>query len=141
LGVENFAFAKAELQKHGIKEKGISLWGTGTPRREFLWSHDMAKACVYLMEKVDFIDIKGAEKDIKNTHLNIGTGEDIAINDLAVMIKKTVGYKGNLNWDSSKPDGTPRKLTDVSKLHNLGWKHEIALEQGLNMMYHAYLKK
>jgi GDP-L-fucose synthase len=140
LGVDSFAFAKAELQKNGITENGISLWGTGTPKREFLWSHDMAKACVYLMENIDFKEVKGVDKDIRNTHLNIGTGEDIAIKDLAELIKKTVGYQGNLDWDASKPDGTPRKLTDVSKLHKLGWKHEVELEKGVEMMYAAYLK-
>jgi GDP-L-fucose synthase len=133
------AEVKAELQKNGITENGISLWGTGTPKREFLWSHDMAKACVYLMENIDFKEVKGADKDIRNTHLNIGTGEDIAIKDLADMIKKTVGYQGILDWDDSKPDGTPRKLTDVSKLHKLGWKHEVELEKGVEMMYEAYL--
>ncbi|MDP5076777.1 MAG: NAD-dependent epimerase/dehydratase family protein, partial [Nonlabens sp.] len=140
LGVKDFAFAKAELEKHGITDKGITLWGTGTPKREFLWSHDMAKACVFLMLNVDFKDVQGNDKDVKNTHLNIGTGEDIAIKDLADMIKKTIGYKGTLNWDSSKPDGTPRKLTNVSKLHKLGWKHEVALEDGLKMMYTSYLR-
>jgi GDP-L-fucose synthase len=141
LGVDSYAFAKAELQKNGITENSIALWGTGTPKREFLWSHDMAKACVYLMENVDFKEVKGTDKDIKNTHLNIGTGEDIAIKDLAEMIKVTVGYQGNIDWDASKPDGTPRKLTDVSKLHKLGWKHEVGLEKGLEMVYGAYLKK
>jgi GDP-L-fucose synthase len=141
LGVNNYAFAKAELKKHGITETGITLWGTGTPKREFLWSHDMAKACVYLMENVDFVDVKGTEKDIKNAHLNIGTGEDIAINKLAEMIKKMVGYNGSLNWDSSKPDGTPRKLTEVSKLYKLGWKHEVSLEKGLKLTYDAYLNR
>jgi GDP-L-fucose synthase len=141
LGVDSYAFAKAELQKNGITDSSISLWGTGTPKREFLWSHDMAKACVYLMENVDFKEVKGTDKDIKNTHLNIGTGEDIAIKDLAELIKKTVGYQGNIDWDASKPDGTPRKLTDVSKLHKLGWKHEVGLEKGVEMMYGAYLKK
>jgi GDP-L-fucose synthase len=141
LGVDSYAFAKAELQKNGITDSSIALWGTGTPKREFLWSHDMAKACVYLMENVDFKEVKGTDKDIKNTHLNIGTGEDIAIKDLAEMIKVTVGYQGNIDWDASKPDGTPRKLTDVSKLHKLGWKHEVGLEKGVEMMYGAYLKK
>ncbi|MFT4804509.1 MAG: GDP-L-fucose synthase, partial [Psychroserpens sp.] len=97
------------------------------------------KACVYLMENIDFKEVKGADKDIRNTHLNIGTGEDITIKDLAVLIKRTVGYQGNLDWDASKPDGTPRKLTNVSKLHELGWKHEVELEKGVEMMYEAYL--
>jgi GDP-L-fucose synthase len=141
LGVENFAFAKAELQKHGIKEKGITLWGTGTPKREFLWSHDMAKACVYLMQRIDFKDLINNQKDIRNTHINIGTGEDVTIERLAQLVEKTVGYTGELNWDSTKPDGTPRKLTDVRKIHTLGWQHEVSLENGLEMMYAAYLQK
>ncbi|AZQ43125.1 GDP-L-fucose synthase family protein [Nonlabens ponticola] len=141
MDVENFAFAKAELSKHGITKESIELWGTGSPRREFLWSHDMAKACVYLMHNIDFKDVAGEQKEVRNTHLNIGTGEDIEIKELAALIKKTVGYTGKLNWDSSKPDGTPRKLTDVSKLHALGWKHEVSLEKGVDMMYEAYLDK
>lgn len=139
LGIQDYAFAKAELQKHGITENAITLWGTGTPRREFLWSLDMAKACVYLMENVDFKDVQGNGKEVKNTHLNIGTGEDIAIKDLAILIKQTIGYQGNIVWDETKPDGTPRKLTDVTKLNKLGWKHEVALEPGLKMMFNAYL--
>lgn len=141
LGVSSFAFAKAELQKHGITATGITLWGTGTPKREFLWSHDMAKACVYLMQHIDFKDLINNQKDIINTHVNIGTGEDITIERLAQLVKKTVGYTGELNWDSTKPDGTPRKLTDVRKIHTLGWQHEVSLENGLEMMYAAYLQK
>jgi GDP-L-fucose synthase len=138
LGIKDFAFAKAELKKQGITETGITLWGTGTPKREFLWSHDMAKACIYLMQHIDFKDVQGNGTNVRNTHINIGTGEDIAIKNLADLIKETVGYEGTINWDISKPDGTPRKLTSVTKLHDLGWKHEVSLQQGVEMAYLAY---
>ncbi|WP_124979659.1 GDP-L-fucose synthase family protein [Nonlabens xiamenensis] len=138
LGVEDYAFAKAELHQHGIFEDRIHLWGTGNPKREFLWSEDMASACVFLMNKVGFKDLSQEMDEVRNTHINIGTGEDVAINQLAEMIKTVVGYQGQLCWDESKPDGTPRKLTDVTKLHQLGWKHKIQLEVGLEMMYHHY---
>jgi GDP-L-fucose synthase len=139
MGLEDLAFAKAELFKHGITENHITLWGSGTPKREFLWSHDMAKACIYVMQEVNFNDVSDGLKEVRNTHLNIGTGEDIAIKELATLIKNTVDYKGELIWDATKPDGTPRKLTNVSKLHDLGWKHEVNLEKGVDMMYEAYL--
>jgi len=138
--VDDLAFAKAELKKHGITENHITLWGSGSPKREFLWSHDMAKACIYVMQEVDFEDVSKEMDEVRNTHLNIGTGEDIAIKDLALLIQKTTDYRGELIWDATKPDGTPRKLTDVSKLHELGWKHSIDLEKGVEMMYQAYLK-
>lgn len=139
LGFDDYAFAKAELNKHGITDTSIALWGTGAPKREFLWSHDMAKACIYVMQQVDFDTVKRTDKDIRNTHINIGTGEDIAIKELAELIRSTVGYEGNLEWDSTKPDGTPRKLTDVTKLHNLGWEHKVSLKDGVKKMYAAYL--
>ena len=134
----DLAFAKAELQKHGITENHITLWGSGTPMREFLWSHDMASACIHVMNEVNFVDVSKGKNEIRNTHINIGTGSDVAIKDLADMIKSTVGYKGELIWDASKPDGTPKKLTDVTKLHELGWKHEVGLEDGVKMMYAAF---
>jgi GDP-L-fucose synthase len=139
LGVENSAFAKAELVKHGIDENSITLWGSGTPKREFLWSEDMADACLHIMQNVNFADVAEGKKEVRNTHINIGTGEDISIKDLAALIKKTVGYKGEIKWDVNKPDGTPRKLTDVSKLHELGWKHEMRLESGISQAYETYL--
>ncbi|MGB3590281.1 MAG: GDP-L-fucose synthase [Nonlabens sp.] len=137
LKVENYAFAKAELEKHGILKDKITLWGTGTPRREFLWSHDMAAACVHIMREVDFKDTITDSKEIRNTHINIGTGEDISIKDLAQLIKKKVGYEGEVVWDSSKPDGTPRKLTDIRKLLSLGWKPSMSLDNGVEQIVNS----
>jgi GDP-L-fucose synthase len=140
MNLEDLAFAKAELNKHGITENHITLWGSGSPKREFLWSHDMAKACIHVMQHTNFKDLIADSKEIKNTHINIGTGEDISIKALAQLIQRTTQYKGELLWDASKPDGTPRKLTNVSKLHDLGWNHEVDLENGVGMMYAAYLR-
>jgi len=132
----------------------VEIWGSGKPRREFLYSEDMADACVFLLENRDFKDtytesdgtndsctpnsIKN--KEIRNTHINIGTGVDISIKELAETIKKIVGYEGELYFDSSKPDGTMVKLTDPSKLHSLGWKHKVDLEEGISRVYEWYLK-
>jgi GDP-L-fucose synthase len=119
----------------------ISLWGTGSPYREFLYVDDLAEACVYVMNHVDFNDLKAntpVPSQIKNTHINIGTGKDLTIKDLAILIKDTVGFKGQLNWDSSKPDGTYRKLLDVSKINRLGWKEKVSLEEGIGMIYLNY---
>lgn len=133
------------LSKYGIKSKEnsveIELWGSGTPLREFLWSEDMADACVFLMEKVDFKDTftKG-EKEIKNCHINIGTQKEISIKDLFAIICQTVGYTSNIIYNSEKPDGTMRKLTDCTKLHSLGWKHKIELPQGVQQLYDWYLE-
>nr|WP_303348157.1 GDP-L-fucose synthase [Bacteroides caecimuris] len=113
----------AMLKKYGISETEVTLWGTGTPLREFLWSEEMADASVFVMEHVDFKDTyKEGSKDIRNCHINIGTGKEITIRQLAERIVETVGYQGKLTFDSSKPDGTMRKLTDPSKLHALGWQ-------------------
>ena len=120
------------LKKYGISESGVELWGTGTPLREFLWSEEMADASVFIMEQVDFKDAR--------SHINIGTGKEITIKALAELIMKTVGYTGKLTFDSSKPDGTMRKLTDPSKLHALGWHHRIEIEEGVQRMYEWYLK-
>ena len=128
------------LRKYGITEKEVTLWGTGTPLREFLWSEEMADASVFVMEHVDFKDTyKAGTKDIRNCHINIGTGKEITIRELAELIVSTVGYQGKLTFDSSKPDGTMRKLTDPSKLHNLGWHHKIDIEEGVQRMYEWYL--
>ncbi len=119
----------------------VRLWGTGTPFREFLWSEEMADASVFVMEHVDFKDTcKAGSKDIRNCHINIGTGKEITIRQLAERIVETVGYQGKLTFDSSKPDGTMRKLTDPSKLHSLGWHHKIEIEEGIQRMYEWYLK-
>ena len=129
------------LRKYGISETEVTLWGTGTPLREFLWSEEMADASVFVMEHVNFKDTyKEGDKDIRNCHINIGTGKEITIRQLAERIVETVGYQGKLTFDSSKPDGTMRKLTDPSKLHSLGWHHKIEIEEGVQRMYEWYLK-
>ena len=129
------------LRKYGISETEVTLWGTGTPLREFLWSEEMADASVFVMEHVDFKNTyKEGDKDIRNCHINIGTGKEITIRQLAERIVETVGYQGKLTFDSSKPDGTMRKLTNPSKLHSLGWHHKIEIEEGVRRMYEWYLK-
>ncbi|MCF0210965.1 MAG: GDP-L-fucose synthase [Bacteroidales bacterium] len=131
----------AKLKKFGIEKDRVTLWGTGSPMREFLWSEDMADASVYMLLNVDFKDTYDSnQKEIKNCHINIGTGKEISIKELAEMIMKQVGFKGELCWDSTKPDGTPRKLTDVSKLHSLGWRHKVEIEDGVRKLYEWYLK-
>ncbi|MBQ9566555.1 MAG: NAD-dependent epimerase/dehydratase family protein, partial [Lachnospiraceae bacterium] len=112
------------------KESGapnVTLWGTGAPLREFLYVDDMADACVYLLQ-----NYSGEE------HVNIGTGKEITIKDLAQMVKETVGYTGDIVWDDSMPDGTPRKLLDVSKLHDIGWKEKVSLREGIRLSYEWY---
>lgn len=143
----------AILSKYGIrrtenKSVQIEIWGTGKPMREFLWSEEMAAACVYMMEHVDFDDIVSittqdtqAPKEVRNAHINIGTGKEISIRQLAETIKSKVGFVGELYFNSDKPDGTMRKLTDVSKLHALGWHHQIEIDEGIEKMYRWYLEK
>ncbi|HFS66795.1 MAG TPA: GDP-L-fucose synthase [Flavobacteriia bacterium] len=149
---------KAILFKYGIIKTDhkveIEIWGSGKPKREFLWSEDMADACVFLMENIDFKDTismqRGANNtcetisyptnEIRNTHINIGTGKDISIKELANTIKNIIGFKGNFFYNKEKPDGTLIKLTDPSKLHNLGWKHAVELQNGISKMYNWYLK-
>ena len=149
------------LQVAKSPEVSVEIWGTGTPMREFLWSEEMADACVFLMENIDFKDViannvrqshhvqiaalplvarnDGSPKEVRNTHINIGTGKEISIRDLAYLIKEKVGFNGNLQFNTSKPDGTMRKLTDVSKLHALGWQHKIEIEEGIERLYKWYL--
>ena len=127
------------LNKYGIFSTHLDLWGTGKPMREFLWCEDMADACVFIMENVDFDDLKTDKKEIRNCHINIGTGKEISIRNLAETIAKIIGYKGNIQFDSSKPDGTMRKLTDVSKLSSLGWQHKVEIEEGISLMYNWYV--
>jgi GDP-L-fucose synthase len=118
---------------HEAKEgnlPAVTIWGTGSPRREFLFADDLAEACYYLMQNYD-------EEGL----VNIGTGEDISIKDLALLVKKIVGYEGEINFDATKPDGTPRKLMDVTKLHSKGWKHKIELEDGIKLAYQDFLNK
>lgn len=130
----------AILKKYGITENEVELWGTGKPLREFLWSEEMADASVFVMEHVDFKDTYNpADKDVRNCHINIGTGKEITIGELAKLIVQEVGYKGLLTFNTSKPDGTMRKLTDVTKLHDLGWHHKIEIDEGVKKMYDWYL--
>ena len=156
------------LANQGIFNNRVVLWGTGSPLREFLWSEDMADACVHLLLNVNFSDIIGIEKyssvfygtstkgivdrnasegrggaipslgEIRNCHINVGTGKEISIRELAELVARTVGFDGTIEFDASKPDGTPRKLTDVSKLHSLGWHHQIEIEEGVRRLYDWY---
>ena len=158
------------LAKYGISKEGVTLWGTGKPLREFLWSEEMADACIYIMERVDFKDIIGIAEyssvqkgasfsgasdrnqstgrggaipslgDIRNCHINIGTGKELTIAELAQLIVNVVGFHGKLRFDSSKPDGTMRKLIDVSKLHRLGWHHKIEIEEGVQRLFDWYME-
>lgn len=140
LHVKNLEEATAYLEHFGISQHSVEIWGSGKPRREFLWSEDMADACVFLMEHVDFQDTyMDNSKEIRNTHINIGSGEDISIKELALLIKKIVGYKGDIYFNTHKPDGTLLKLTDVSRLTSLGWKHTVNLEEGIKREYEWYL--
>lgn len=112
------------------KQPEVEIWGTGSPKREFLFADDLADACYYLMQNYDGVDF-----------LNIGTGHDLSIKELALLVKDIVGYEGELTFNTSKPDGTPRKLMDVSKLHSLGWKHTIELPEGIKLAYQDFLSK
>jgi len=117
---------------HEAKEKGASemtLWGSGSPMREFLHADDLAEACLFLMENYNEVEL-----------VNIGTGEDVTIKNLASLVKQIVGFQGEIIWDTTKPDGTPRKLMDVSKLHGLGWHHKIALIDGIKLAYQDFLR-
>ena len=156
------------LKFYGIEDNKVTLWGTGSPLREFLWSADMADASVHILLNVDFKDIIGIDKyssvfygtatdgevnrnnsegrggaipslgEIRNCHINIGTGKELTIKQLSELIVRTVGFMGTVAWDESKPDGTPRKLIDVSKLHSLGWTHKVEIEDGVQKLYDWY---
>ncbi len=142
LKVSNIDEAKKYLSSFGVDEQKVEIWGTGKPRREFLYSEDMADACVFLLENVDFKDvIKDKDKEIRNTHINIGSGVDISIKELALLVKSIVGFNGELYFNIDKPDGTMKKLTDVSKLNSLGWKYKMELEDGIKTMYSWYLSQ
>jgi len=131
----------AILAKYGITPEAVTLWGTGSPMREFLWSEEMADASVHVLLNVDFKDTyEPGAKEIRNCHINVGTGKEISIKEVAEKIVKEIGFKGELRWDSSKPDGTPRKLTDVSKLHRLGWHHKVEIDEGISKLYNWYLQ-
>ena len=114
----------------------VELWGSGKPKREFLYVEDLAEAILFLLENINAKDLY--EKGI--SQINIGTGEDLSIAELAEVIKNITGYKGNIKYNSSKPDGTPRKLMDVSRINNLGWKHKISLEEGIRKSYEWFLE-
>ena len=130
-----------KLAKFGITPESVTLWGTGTPMREFLWSEEMADASVHVLLNVDFKNTyTEGSRDIRNCHINVGTGKEVSIREVAGMIMKEVQFKGDLRWDSSKPDGTMRKLTDVSKLHSLGWHHKVEIDEGIERLYEWYLK-
>jgi GDP-L-fucose synthase len=121
---------RTRLEKYGIHKDQVILWGTGTPYREFLYSSDLAEACVFLMEKYDSRET--------GEIINIGTGKDLTIRELAGLIQRIAGYKGELTFDTSKPDGTPRKLLDVSRLHALGWKAKVELEEGIGLVMREF---
>lgn len=156
------------LAFYGIENNKVTLWGTGSPLREFLWSEDMADASVYLLLNVDFKDIIGIEKyssvfygvktngevnrnnsegrggaipelgEIRNCHINVGTGKELTIKELSALVAKAANFTGEIIWDETKPDGTPRKLINVDKLHSLGWKHKIEIEEGVEKLYKWY---
>ena len=156
------------LAHYGISDNRVDLWGTGTPLREFLWSEDMADASVHMLVNVNFSDIIGIEKysqvhygaatggridrntstgrggaipslgEIRNCHINVGTGKEITIRRLSELVAQAVGFEGTINFDPSKPDGTPRKLCDVTKLHSLGWHHKVEIEDGVKLLYRWY---
>ena len=131
--LENSHVMPAMIRKfHDAKMAGapfVELWGTGTPLREFLYVDDMADACVFLLE-----NYSGEQ------HVNIGTGKEVTIKELADTVKKVVGYEGDINWNHDMPDGTPRKLTNVDKLHALGWKHKVELDEGIKLAYDWFVK-
>lgn len=156
------------LAKYGIEDNKVTLWGTGSPLREFLWSEDMADASVHVLLNVDFSDIIGIEKyssvhygvsvdgtvdrnhsagrggaipalgEIRNCHINVGTGKELTIRQLSELVVKSVGFQGDVVFDASKPDGTKRKLIDVSKLHSLGWTHKVEIEDGVQKLFEWY---
>ena len=156
------------LDFYGIGDNRVVLWGTGRPLREFLWSEDMADASVHLLLNVDFKDIIGIDKyssvhygtkadgkvdrnnsegrggalpalgEIRNCHVNVGTGKELTIRALSELVAQTVGFEGTIVFDDSKPDGTPRKLIDVTKLHSLGWTHKVEIDEGVRRLYEWY---
>ena len=156
------------LSKYGIQDNKVILWGTGKPLREFLWSEDMADASVHVLLNVNFSDIIGIEKyssvhygasadgtvdrnhsagrggaipklgEIRNCHINVGTGKELTIRELSQLVAKAIGFEGTIEFDASKPDGTMRKLIDVSKLHRLGWTHKVEIEDGVQKLFEWY---
>ena len=167
-GNSDEALIRKILAWYGIEDNKVTLWGTGTPLREFLWSEDMADASVHVLLNVDFSDIIGIEKyssvhygvaadgvvdrnhstgrggyipslgEIRNCHINVGTGKELTIRELSQLVVKAVGFEGKVEFDASKPDGTMRKLIDVSKLHSLGWTHKVEIEDGVQKLFDWY---
>ena len=167
-GNSDEALIRKILAWYGIEDNKVTLWGTGTPLREFLWSEDMADASVHVLLNVDFSDIIGIEKyssvhygvaadgvvdrnhstgrggyipslgEIRNCHINVGTGKELTIRELSQLVVKAVGFEGEVTFDASKPDGTMRKLIDVSKLHSLGWTHKVEIEDGVQKLFDWY---
>ncbi len=127
------------IQEDTPNKVTVEIWGSGKPLREFLWSEELADACVFIVENVNFSDVAGQNQmEIRNTHINIGTGKEISIKELASLIKEKIGFKGELFFNADKPDGTMRKLTDVTKLHSLGWHHKIEIDEGIEKMFRWY---
>jgi GDP-L-fucose synthase len=141
-GIKYSSDSALRLTPHTSRLVSITLWGTGSPYREFLFVDDLADACIFVLNNIDFVDLTPkfdeSHANIKNTHINIGTGNDLTIKEIALLIKRIVGFNGQLFWDSSKPDGTKRKLLDVTKINKLGWKEKTDLESGLRMVYLNY---
>ena len=138
---DNFHLENSHVLPAMIRKIYLTLWGTGKPLREFLWSEEMADASVHVLLNVDFKDTYAAgSKEIRNCHINVGTGKELNIREVAEKIMAEIGFKGELRWDASKPDGTLRKLTDVTKLHNLGWHHKVEIDEGIHRLYEWYLK-
>jgi len=167
-GNSDEALIRKILAWYGIEDNKVTLWGTGKPLREFLWSEDMADASVHVLLNVDFKDIIGIEKyssvhygvaadgvvdrnhstgrggyipslgEIRNCHINVGTGKELTIRELSELVVKAVGFEGTVEFDASKPDGTMRKLIDVSKLHSLGWTHKVEIEDGVAKLFEWY---
>ena len=131
---------RTALAAFGIFPGRLKLWGSGKPLREFLWSEDMADACVHILLNVSFAQLADlAGEPVRNTHVNIGTGKELSIAQLAEAVASAVGFDGSIEWDASKPDGTMRKLCDVSRLHQLGWHHSVELPDGIERLYSWYL--
>ena len=135
------------LKEYGITPSAVTLWGTGAPMREFLWSEEMADASVHILLNVDFHDTclsaptnADGLREVRNCHINVGTGHEVSIREVAERIVQEIGFRGTLYWDTSKPDGTLRKLCDVRKLHSLGWHHKIEIEEGIHRLYQWYQK-
>lgn len=125
------------LKEFGISKDSVNIWGSGNVRREFLHSLDMARACVFVLENIDFKDLAKGQ-NVRNTHINVGCGEDISIRELAYLVREIVGFSGEIVFDTSKPDGTPKKLLDISKLKNLGFSPSISLRDGIKEVYNEY---